>query len=933
MENNICLKCPFVKEKDESKREHFVDKLNLYKYMVLYKAKKEVKHRIYLFTEKEEYSILPEIFDNIISKDEKLFNNTNLILFPHTLCLKGYNANSMQYCYHNQEIYKKLYNKLNGNLIIAFGKNSIKALENLITIFIQNNLLDNRINIDLSSFTKGTKYRITLKDKDVYFDIIIENKVTSLKYNIENYTKLRNSILKNDIIVENKDISSDNRFSISLISEKDLILRERYEFIIPDNIEEYNEKLKDNIFNFLINNPNIPYVIDVETLKPNGEMTLNWFEEDTQIWFISIAFKRDKQIIKSYSFSIDCPHILMSDTIKIEIRKDLKRLLTERKTGIIINHNIKFDLLNLFKYLDIDANEILIKNNEIPINIKEINIFDIAKTNLVLLDTIILEKMLDENKISYSLQNLTTEILGYPFWKDSLKEYSQMCLEKNKHTEKELNKKAIEILKYSALDSLSAYDLFEYEYDKYIKTSKQKKNHYLYQLAFKYIPFIYKTEISLEFYGMAINKNKLTQLQEKFTIEHAELKDKIKILLEDISGQELNDLNLSSRQQLTKILHSIKIPMKKTKKGNYKLDTNELKKFSNYNFQDKKINKTFEYLMQYYKTEKLLTSFYNEEHYKFDKNNLIHPIIHINGATKTGRNTSEKPNIQQLPREGFVKSMFISRDPQNRCIIQSDHSQAELRITALISQDPNLIEVFEKGRDPYKEMCAKVWNKKLTQVTKDERQTMKSIVLGTSYGLTTKGLALGLEISTKKAEAVLLEFNKTFSKLETYQSYIRNMVFIYSYAIGMTFRKRRFPFIKLKQLNIPNKETFKSIFNGLYNKVKNQAINSPVQGSTSDMLSLNFAVLYNKIINENLDVCWINTVHDSAVFDVNNKDKNRVIELMNETLLDLHPLMLKWLKMVYDKQYKLCPFKIDISVGQNLGSYDEENNPDGLKEI
>ena len=81
---------------------------------------------------------------------------------------------------------------------------------------------------------------------------------------------------------------------------------------------------------------------------------------------------------------------------------------------------------------------------------------------------------------------------------------------------------------------------------------------------------------------------------------------------------------------------------------------------------------------------------------KMDTNNRIHPGF-MQATTATGRLSSTGPNLQNIPRKNKIRNMFIA--PPGHKIVSADLSQAELRVLAMLANDPAMIAAFESGQD------------------------------------------------------------------------------------------------------------------------------------------------------------------------------------------------------------------------------------------
>lgn len=76
------------------------------------------------------------------------------------------------------------------------------------------------------------------------------------------------------------------------------------------------------------------------------------------------------------------------------------------------------------------------------------------------------------------------------------------------------------------------------------------------------------------------------------------------------------------------------------------------------------------------------------------KNGRIYPSFNVNG-TVTGRISSSNPNMQQLPRDGGIRGIYIP-DP-GMVFISADYSQLEVCVEAHYTRDKNLLKILTEG--------------------------------------------------------------------------------------------------------------------------------------------------------------------------------------------------------------------------------------------
>jgi DNA polymerase I-like protein with 3'-5' exonuclease and polymerase domains len=123
-------------------------------------------------------------------------------------------------------------------------------------------------------------------------------------------------------------------------------------------------------------------------------------------------------------------------------------------------------------------------------------------------------------------------------------------------------------------------------------------------------------------------------------------------------------------------------------------------------------------------------------------------------AAHTGRwGGDDKVNLQNLPRNSMLK--YAIKAPKGYVVIDSDSSQIEARTLAWLSEQNDLVDAFEKGEDVYKIMASSIYNKDITQITKDERFVGKTTILGSGYGM-----------GGKKFQAQLKNFNVDIAEAE-----------------------------------------------------------------------------------------------------------------------------------------------------------------------
>ncbi len=242
-------------------------------------------------------------------------------------------------------------------------------------------------------------------------------------------------------------------------------------------------------------------------------------------------------------------------------------------------------------------------------------------------------------------------------------------------------------------------------------------------------------------------------------------------------------------------------------------------------------------------------------------------------VTATGRLSSSNPNLQNIPvRDEDGKEVRKAFIPEPGCkFFSADYSQIELRIMAHLSQDPNMIEDFKLGHDIHAATAAKVFHKKIEEVSKSERSKAKTANFGIIYGISAFGLAQRMGVSRTEAKELIENYFKTYSGIKQYMDH----------SIDEARKKGYIETILKRKRYLPDINSHNATVRGF---AERNAINAPIQGSAADIIKKAMIAIYRRFIDENIKSTMILQVHDELNFNVvpgeEEKVKNIVIEEM-----------------------------------------------------
>ena len=248
-------------------------------------------------------------------------------------------------------------------------------------------------------------------------------------------------------------------------------------------------------------------------------------------------------------------------------------------------------------------------------------------------------------------------------------------------------------------------------------------------------------------------------------------------------------------------------------------------------------------------------------------------------VTVTGRLSSSNPNLQNIPIRGEdgkeIRKCFI---PEEGCeFFSADYSQIELRVMAHLSQDANMLDAFREGYDIHAATAAKIYNKPVSEVTRDERTKAKRANFGIIYGITVFGLADRLNIERAEAKQLIDGYFKMFPQVQQYMEQAKETARANGY-VETFFHRRRY----LPDINSGN-ATVRAI-------AERNAINAPIQGSAADIIKVAMVRIFQRFQRENIHSKMILQVHDELNFSVLPTEKEQVERIVMEEMQAAYPL-------------------------------------------
>jgi DNA polymerase I len=317
------------------------------------------------------------------------------------------------------------------------------------------------------------------------------------------------------------------------------------------------------------------------------------------------------------------------------------------------------------------------------------------------------------------------------------------------------------------------------------------------------------------------------------------LSDAENSLENEIMSMAGKTFNVRSNPQLCKVLfRDLRLPILKQRKTGPSTDKTVLSELA----------KTYPIaakLLEYREVQKLNSTFINAL-YKFEVDSRVYTRIHM-AVARSGRFSSSQPNLQNIPHfdKYGIRHAFCA--PKGSALAVADFSQIEMRVAAIFSGDPELVDIYTNNDDIHSRTCMALFG----EVTPEKRTLAKTVNFAVGYGMGTKSLAAKLKISENKAAIYLNKYWETYRRLQSFNSQLVNIARFDGCTRTLSGRRRMLPFI--------NK--------GNYVAAEDERIatNHPIQGTAADILKMAQTGLYNRF--KNTDVKCVLTVHDELVLE------------------------------------------------------------------
>jgi DNA polymerase-1 len=328
--------------------------------------------------------------------------------------------------------------------------------------------------------------------------------------------------------------------------------------------------------------------------------------------------------------------------------------------------------------------------------------------------------------------------------------------------------------------------------------------------------------------------------------------------------QKYNGVSIGSNIQLVRLFESLGAEINEfTPSGQKSASKDQLKLLSITG--NDEVKALAEIVLKQRKADKLANTYFSN-FLNDNVNGFVHPSVKTLGA-RTSRMSIQNPALQTLPKgDDVVRRAFIPKDEEH-VIITSDLDQVEFRMFASLSQDPNLISLFNRadatGSDPFTEIGREIYNDPTMQRSDKRRNLIKGTIYGRLYGAGVAKQALTAGVAETQMRTVSDSLDTRFPGMALFQRQIEDVGMRRLKAEGQgyvyTWTGRRLPCDEDRVYTL---------------------LNYLIQGGAAEVFKSNLVKLDQADLTELLIV----PVHDEIVLNAPRKDVEEIKRIVKECM-------------------------------------------------
>lgn len=237
----------------------------------------------------------------------------------------------------------------------------------------------------------------------------------------------------------------------------------------------------------------------------------------------------------------------------------------------------------------------------------------------------------------------------------------------------------------------------------------------------------------------------------------------------------------------------------------------------------------------------------------------IYPSFNVNG-TVTGRISSSNPNLQQLPREGGVRGIYVP-SPSHK-LISCDYGMLEVVVAAHYSQDPALLRIIHEGASKHDITAAALGI---------ERQIAKTVNFAMQYQCSPFKVAAILGCSKHEGQVAWNKYWEAYAGESKVVNECKAKVDAGEPIVSIFGRQRRFP-----KVFASDKER---------GRAHRQAYSSLIQGTGADITHRAFYEIADYLGRTGIGRA-VFEVHDEILIEVKDEHVEEGVSVLRQVMVE-----------------------------------------------
>ena len=327
------------------------------------------------------------------------------------------------------------------------------------------------------------------------------------------------------------------------------------------------------------------------------------------------------------------------------------------------------------------------------------------------------------------------------------------------------------------------------------------------------------------------------------------------------------EFNINSPKQLGEVLfEKLMLPHGKKTKTGYSTNADVLEYLRKY-------HPIIDDILEYRQVTKLKGTYVDGLLKTIGEDSRCHTTFKQTG-TATGRLSSVNPNLQNIPirtEAGRRFRKYFTASDENSVLIDADYSQIELRVLAHMSHDEHMTDAFVSGEDIHTATSCRIFGVGPDEVTVEMRKRAKAVNFGILYGMGDFSLADDLHISRAQAKEYIESYLSSYKGIEKFLEDTIENAKADGYATTMFSRRRYIP-----ELTAPNKM--------VRNFGERVARNSPIQGSSADIIKIAMINVDKKLKESGLGARLLLQVHDELLVECPREHADEVLCILRDEM-------------------------------------------------